>query len=523
MSKLILIGIVAVAFLGRAFLIWLTRPEYVGWFNHSYFYWVQTRGLLLDGTLPYADLPLIFYGYAAIATFLQGLGMELEPAVINAARFCMSLAPALIAIPAFLTLRRINQGEVLSLGFWLLVAVAAFLPLTMVHVPELLQKNMIGMLLLFSLNYFVYLALQQRNARNLGMVAVLVLAIALTHLGSLAVTLAFGISLAAAICNEIRPNNRYWYIVAALVILVASSIWIVAIADPEAFLRVLHYAQSSLPNSLLGKLLGANTLVDSLLLLGAILVPAALAIALLRVFRRHRDTLALPDRLFWLSHILLAYLLLAPVIDLDVMPRLLLFLPLPAMMIAAYHLRYCRNKWANRLTVAAATAGTVVMLAGETTGLLMHYPHKAEARYELDDMRARFGLGFDDFILTPYGGNTICNWFLGTRSGLITAFNRDDAPKYARIFVLNPIDSQALGDTAHRMHDGVILFETERQQYEAMRLNVPVAEMTKMINYRRFDLHAMYKIPDDWLFDGSGMWIGADYSAYLEERHDIPR
>jgi hypothetical protein len=54
--------------------------------------------------------------------------MELEPAVINAARFCMSLAPALIAIPAFLTLRRINQGEMLILGFWLLVGVAAFLP-----------------------------------------------------------------------------------------------------------------------------------------------------------------------------------------------------------------------------------------------------------------------------------------------------------------------------------------------------------------------------------------------------------
>jgi hypothetical protein len=518
MQKWILAGIFGIAFIARALLIWLTRPEYVGWFNHSYYYWVQTRGLLIDGALPYADLPLIFYAYAAIASVLQAFGMDPELAIINAARFSMSLVPALVAMPAFYTLQRINQGQPLHRSMWLLVGVAAFLPLTTAYMPELLQKNMLGILLLFTLNWIVYVALQERSKLHLAFATLLVLAIALTHLGTLAVSIAYAVALAAACIYETGVARQPVRTTAALLVLAGASAATIAYLDPEAFSRVARYAQSSLPNSLLGRLAAGGSVLESLLLVGAILVPILMAFVLLRAFGRQRDKLAVSDRIFWLSHILLAYLLLAPVIDLEVMPRFLLFLPLPAIIVLAFHLRTHHHRWTLRLTVAAAAIGALLMMIGDVTGVLLQYPDKTQTRAELDDMRERFDLGSGDLVLTPYGGNTICNWFLGTRAGLITAFDRSDMQQYARIFVLNPRDAPALGRAADRMNDGRITFETEQQKYEAMRLNVPIAgRVPNMINYQFLSFHRLDAIPGDWLFDGNGNWIGADYSKYLEE------
>jgi len=518
MQRWILASIVGVAIVGRALRIWLTRPEYVGWFNHSYYYWVQTRGLLLHGELPYADMPLIFYLYALLAGALQVFGMDLEPAVINASRFCMSLVPALIAIPAYCTLRRINGDQALTASLWILVGIAAFLPLTTAHMPELLQKNTLGLLLLFTLSHVAYVFLQERSGNYLALAALLVLAIALTHLGTLAVTIVFAVALAIATTWEAGTRREPIKTALILVVMIAASAAMLSAIDPDALARVVRYLQSSLPNSLLGKLVSGAIRQDGLLLITGILVPAALAFVLLRSYNRHRALLTAADRVFWLSQILLACLLLAPVIDLEVMPRFLLFLPLPAIVIVAFHLRMHQQKWLNRIAVAAAAIGALVMVVGDVTGVLMRYPDKAQTHAELDDMRDRFDLGHGDLVLTPYGGNTICNWFLGTRAGLITAFNRDDIQKYARVFVLNPRDAQVLGDAADRIVDDRITFTTERQKYEAMRLNVPVAgRVPNMINYRFVNFYRLDAVPDDWLFDDTGTWIGADYGNYLEE------
>jgi hypothetical protein len=62
-----LLLIMALAFLSRAAALWWTRPEFMGWFNHAPWYWVQTRGLLQNGVLPFPDLPLLFHRYAGVA------------------------------------------------------------------------------------------------------------------------------------------------------------------------------------------------------------------------------------------------------------------------------------------------------------------------------------------------------------------------------------------------------------------------------------------------------------------------
>lgn len=87
-AKLLLL-LVSISFLVRVFTIWLGRPEFVGWFNHNYYYFVETLGLLERGKLPFPDMPLLFYIYAATANLLTWLGVESHLAIVNATRFWM--------------------------------------------------------------------------------------------------------------------------------------------------------------------------------------------------------------------------------------------------------------------------------------------------------------------------------------------------------------------------------------------------------------------------------------------------
>jgi ABC-type transporter Mla subunit MlaD len=60
-EHLLLLSIVVLAILVRIIFIWVGRPEFVGWFNHTYYYYVETKGLLSDGKLPYPDMPILFF------------------------------------------------------------------------------------------------------------------------------------------------------------------------------------------------------------------------------------------------------------------------------------------------------------------------------------------------------------------------------------------------------------------------------------------------------------------------------
>ncbi len=419
----ILAFVIGSAFAGRALAIWINRPEFVGWFNHSYYYWVQVKGVLESGRLPYADLPFLFHVYAAEASVLQVFGREMQPAIVTSARATMSIAPALIAYPIYMIVRRIVGLRPLSSEKWILVALSAFLPLTLAHMPELLQKNTLGLLLLSGLMYATYALILNRSPRLLIAVSLLFVLISLTHLGTLAVCLLFGLSLLLAAIHN-RADSKQ---VTAILVLVAAfsvvGLAAVYVLDPEALGRILRYAQSSLPHSLLGSVFSAEPLGRKLGYSLGVLIPPVLVFLLLKAYTQHRAALQPADRIFWLGNVLFSYLLVLPVFDLDVVPRLVLFMPIPLLIVLIYQLQYQARKRPGRLLEGLASVGIALMLFGETMNLIMLYPEKEEIHEELLELRERYQLSENDFVLTTYGVNPICNWFLGTKSGLITAFN----------------------------------------------------------------------------------------------------
>lgn len=506
MNRLALSAIVGAGFAFRAAAIWLTRPEFVGWFNHVYYYWVQTRALLEDGALPFADLPLLFYWYAALTTVLDALGLESGPAIVHATRLTMSFVPALIAIPVYLIVRRINAPAPLSLTHWVLVAISAFLPLTVAHMPELLQKNALGMLLFAALMSVTYALLQGFSRTRFATVSALFMLIALTHLGTLAVALLFALAVGLAVFLERADSRQTVFAVAIAIAAVALGLAAIYVFDAVAFERVFRYARTSLPNSLLGALFAHEGASGKLQFLAGIVLPLAVMALLLRVWHKSRSQLDSASRTFWLANLLLAYLLVLPVLDLEIVPRLVLFMPLPALAVFAFHLRHGRPSKLRLAVVGLAAAGSLLMVFGETMNLLRLYPDKNEIHAELRDARQRLALSEKDFVLTQYGVNPICNWFLGTPSGLVTALNRDDLSRYDRVFVLNLPGARE--PEALPGQNGAI-YASESERYTAVRQNIPVpGDWQPVSEYEHLELYEVEALPSLWTFDDAGDWIG---------------
>ncbi len=539
MAPRLLSAIIGCAVITRATAIWLTRPEFVGWFNHSYYYWVQVRGLLETGSLPLDDLPVLFYAYAGIASLLQVAGLDPQVAIIHTTRAVMSVVPALIAWPTLLILRRTTGSRQLPVASWLLVAASAILPLTIVHIPEMLQKNALGLLLLAVVLSVTLSQLHERTRRKSIALAVLLMLIALTHLGTLVAVLLGGIAFVASVIvvaatpqptiadpttsqttsapttsapatsESTGSGPTVARQVGFVVVFLLVSLTSLRLVDPDAFARVVDFATSSIPNSMIGAAIGATSNGQRLQALAGVVVPFAILAGLMMVFRRHRPDLDKPDQIFWLANILFAYALVAPIIDVAVLPRLVLFMPLPAIPILGYTMRYASPRWRWALG-GAPLLGALLMLVGEMVSLAMMYPDKDNIYAELVQVRQDYALSTDDFIIAPYGVPPICNWFLGTRAGLVTSFNRSDVDKYTRVFVLNPAELQPAVATRGGSAERIV--ETDMQRYQVMRSAVPIAtdstNVDESASYRYFNLTRLDGMPPRWIFDDSGNWIG---------------
>lgn len=501
-ERLLLAAIFLGAFAARVVALWATRPEFTGWFNHTYYYWVQTRGLLEQGTLPYSDLPLTFHLYAVFARLLNVFGLEVGASIINASRLVMCLVPALLILPVYFGLRRILRSLPFEPWAWSLVALAAFLPLTFVHMPELLQKNLLGLLALASFMVALY-------ARRTVVSAIALAAIALTHFGTLAVAVLFLFAWIAAVIIEGR-NVRQAAVLTTIGMGVAgAAALILNLLDKDAAVRLAAFARSSIEESLLGLLFGPNDWRTVLLALLGIVGPAAVALALLRVWSRHRAALAATDRVFWLANIGFAWALVAPVLSLDAVPRLVLFTPLPLLFVLAYQLRHGTARRLHRLLLAMAAAGCSLMLIGETVSLVVRNRDQAGIHAELRDLRERFRLNDDDLIVTEYGVNALSNWYLGTRASLVTSVRREDFASEGRVFVLIPATGHPADAGTVRAENGEVRFLTPTERYWAMRQRVRLPSTLPAVgDYSHLSFYLLDAPPANWIFDDAGRWIG---------------
>ena len=504
---LILGMIVCIAILARVFTIWIGRPEFVGWFSHTYYYFVEVRSLLENGALAYPDMPLLFLVYAFFAKILFYLGVDSKIAIIDATRIIMSITPALIALPVCGLIKAITGGRKLTGKHWLLVLISTFLPLSLTHMPEFLQKNIFGLMLFAFLQLAVYQLLRTYSHVRLLSIFLLALLILLTHLGTFAAAFFFFVALATSYLISEGPTKRSILASSSVFIFGAVGIASVYMLDIARFNRVIYYAGRSISNSQIGQLFSSETATEKLSFLAAIVLSALVLFLLYWLYRRSLRTLSKPDRVFWLANIVFIYLLVLPILDVDLVVRFVLFASLPAITILVYLIDHLEKTWIKRTLVGVFALVCLTTAFGEVMGVIMRNGNNRLIQEEIASIQTKQIFQVDDFVITKYSVNPLCNWFFNTKSGLITSLNKSDFEKHRKIFILNPIEGEQNSEALEELTQKSTT--TESEKYEIMRSNVLIPKGAKPIlktdNIEIFELDSP---PADWKFDSDGNWIG---------------
>ena len=401
---------VSAAIITRLLVIVVGRPPFVGWFNHSPYYWVQTRSLLTEGSLAYGDMPLVFALYAGLAKVLSLVGVPLDDAIILASRLVMTAAPALIPIAIYLVARGAAGADPLGWPSRCLVFASGFLPLTFANMPEVLQKNMAGLALIGFSIVALYGWLRERRTGQLLLLLGLLSAVCLAHLGSAFAALL----LVAAVFLEFALRRSTPAEVVRIVLLTMLTTSVIAFGirsfDPAAWERVAALSSALLPRS-------AADAALSIVAIAAWLAVMLFARRWLARRTAHRDpatTTLASVMLLWLG------LLALPLWPGEIGLRLLLFMPLGAVCLLVLMLRMLEGRMLRALA-AMSTAVFCLMSIGEAASVYMVYPNKEKIAEQLAAANEKYNLSQGDLVITPYGVSPIANWFLGTGASIVTA------------------------------------------------------------------------------------------------------
>ncbi len=504
-SKPVLLGIVAAAILTRVFLIWVWRPEFVGWFNHTYYYYVQLKGLLANGSLPFNDMPILFYIYWVFGKLLMLFGMELNDAVVNSTRLVMCIVPSLIPLAVYSTIKSVTERNKINRNEWIIIFLSGFLPLTLVHVPEFSQKNALGFLLLFALMLYSFKLFTYPNTKNVLITLILTTAIVLSHFGTTAVMLLYALSFLLAYWFVYKDSKSIIKLVAILSVTAGLSVAIVKIFDPQRFNRIFFYLTESINNSFVADIISADaTMNDKIMSAAVVLIPVIIFSGLIILYKRNSENISVENKLFWLSNIVFSYLLLLPVYDKLLFGRFALYLSIPVLFLLFFHINYVFKKtWLKNSLLILASTGTIAVGLGEVMSLKFHNRNKDQIFADLMQLKERHVITRDDLVLTKNGAEHICNWFLDVKAGLITSLNKVDFNNYNNIYVLNPIQGSLNFEGIENT-----TAENETDRYRFMMRNIPKPDGVESLYESKYiQFYKLERPPTEWLYDEQGNWI----------------
>ncbi|MEM7053997.1 MAG: hypothetical protein AAF446_05560 [Pseudomonadota bacterium] len=483
------------AFLTRFLALFVGRPEFVGWFNHSPYYWVQSKALIEQGELAYGDMPLLFALYAGLAKLISLFGMPQDSAIIMMSRLVMVTTPALIPIAVYLLAKQTSADRPLGWPGRCLVLASGFLPLTFANMPEHLQKNMLGLLLLAFLLLTIFYWLRSRSYGSVLLGLSLLISIGLTHLGSALAALLLLVALAMEITLR-RSSLKELGLIGLLCMLAVIGVgFAIHVFDPESTERVLFLLTNLIPDSSVE------------LLVGVLVVSIWLGVVWFAQRWFTRRSKQNQRAVVALGRIIIVWigLLAFPLWPGEIGMRLILFIPLAAVVLLVLFAHSSEASKLLRFIVAATTLVFVVMSIGEATSLLMSYPNKAQTSSELAAVNQKYQLSRDDLVITTYGAAPIANWFLGTRATLLTAVEDDVFERYDRVFVLNTLERPAPTLEPEECRR----IQSSNDRYWATRHDTPMSEIANPDpDFERFDFFRLPALPENWVFDRSGLWAG---------------
>jgi hypothetical protein len=415
----------------------------------------------------------------------------------------MCVTPSLVAIPIYFTIKKItpNNFKIQQLA---IVFASAFLPLSLLHLPEFSQKNVLGMLLMAMLMLNTRKSLLSLTPKS-GFAFVIFTLIVLTHFGTAGAAILYGASLFMVFSIVQKKTITILKFAGIGLLGLASTLVIIHTLDHQRFDRILYYLTESFGSSFLS--LAISSKADTQQRIGAIisiLIPILITLFFYSQYRKNQKKLSEQDQLFWPVNIIFFYLLLLPVYDQLLFARFFLFASLPVGFILVYMLTYCNwRKWVKNAVVLMVLFGTVVMMFGEIMSLKMHNRDKEDVYESITMMKNSISLTPNDLIITKNGAEHICNWFLNTKSGMITSLNKADFTTYRTVYILNPIE----GELDFKDIEGKKA-TNETDRYLFMMRNIPAPKNAVLIYESEYlELFELSSAPLEWEYSADGYWI----------------
>ena len=190
------------------------------------------------------------------------------------------------------------------------------------------------------------------------------------------------------------------------------------------------------------------------------------------------------------------------------MARLLHFTFIPLLIVLAYLFQYSRWPLLIKRSISGALLlGTLLLMIGEPVSQSIHERYNEDIFSSIQDMQTKINFQANDLILTKNGAEHICNWFLNTKAGVITALHKSDFETYNRIFILNPQQGQTDFNTLKGKRA-----DDEKDRYYFMMHAIPPPKSASSIYRSEYlELWELKYLPEEWAFDEKGYWGGYEY------------
>lgn len=396
-----------------------------GWDGAYYF--VQVRGLLREGSLPFPDFPLLYYALAALAWLLSGF-MAAGTAIEAAVRWTDAILPVSLAIPIYLfawPCFGIDRGRA-ALAILLVGLIAVASGNVLLMAGDMI-KNACALPFSFFYIYCLYRLLREGGLRWTLLAILAFLLSSLTHFSALALNAAFSVCFASLALSRAGAK-----IALGLLAGVGLAIACIPALDPARGERLINillhpggfFAPPSLaalerPEPWLGAVLG---------LLGGI----ALWV--------HRKEMDHATRILLGAATLTTLAFVFPFLRADLLERLALVSFVTGLVPAIYLV--CRNPLGSAL-VAPITAlvmlhGALAVKTSRVTGLVQ------SAREDLERLKTSLPSG-RNLVLVNHGMRWWTAWLLETHFCTGAARALADRDSYDAVLLLEEVRPGAFG------------------------------------------------------------------------------
>jgi hypothetical protein len=410
-------------------------------FSHPYppgtdagYYPLQTRSLLVNGRLMYADLPLIFWIDAALARLLLIAGWELDAAVLAASRLLNVLAAPLVA------------GAVFGLGYawssgsrWAFPGTAAAALLSVASCPIVqalgFQKASLGLVWMAFAVWACRSAMVHGTRWRWMLLCVLLLLAALTHVGAFAATMLFVVIASGHWLWRTRTGRSR---VALLMIVTAAAVFygVLLFMDPRRGQALLGGTVLMFVPTFSGSGFGLDNAGKAV---WAILIAVLMAGA--RRLRRDRTDLQDADVAVVGALVATCAVLVWPKGS-SYFYRLLLMAPVPgALLLTFINGRQARRNASPWPTVVLL--GLAVAAAVQSAWMVPPRVVDEQVARELVELRSQVSEPDTTLLIAPHGLEWFAGYFLRTpvRQGPYGTVRRQDLPadsfaRYRRVLLL---------------------------------------------------------------------------------------